>query len=155
MLRITIVAIGKIHEPWKSLADEYAKRLSLFAKVDIREVADVRFRSPEDKERVISEEGIAMKDRTPKDSTQFALTEHGKEFDTPAFAKLLSEYESRGEALTFFIGGPLGISDKLVKDATKTFALSKLTFTHEMARVILLEQIYRAMTIVNKKPYHY
>ncbi len=155
MLKLTLIAVGKLHEPWKDLAAEYAKRLKPFAKVEIKEVAETRFSSVHDRGRVLEEEGNRLSSALPHSATVVALTEHGKEEDTPSFADFLRRHEERGQEIVFVIGGPLGIDGTLVKKAERTLALSKLTFTHEMARVLLLEQLYRAATILAKKTYHY
>ena len=155
MLRVTIIAVGKLHEPWKSLATQYSKQLKPFAKIESIEVKDVRFTSAHDRDRVLAKETENILAAVSEHSHLIALSEHGKEYSTPAFAAMLKKIESEGAHLTFAIGGPLGIGQTVLKKSKAVLSLSPMTFTHEMARVILLEQLYRGLTIINNKTYHY
>ena len=155
MLRISLIAIGSPQDPWKTLATEYTKRLAPFAKLAVKEQAGIPFRPNSDKTRVIEEEGNALLRGLPHGAYIVALTEHGKEMDSLQFADFLRTHDDSGQELVFLIGGPLGISPEVVTHADRTLALSKLTFTHECARVLLLEQLYRAATIIKGKTYHY
>ncbi len=155
MPHITIRAVGKLHEPWKGLAANYAKRLSPFAKLTVKEVSETRFHSVADRERVLAEEGRRLLSDLPHGAHIVALSEHGKTLDTPAFAEFLKRHDETGQEIVFLLGGPLGISERLRSTADRLLSLSPMTFTHEMARVILLEQLYRAATILKGKTYHY
>jgi 23S rRNA (pseudouridine1915-N3)-methyltransferase len=155
MLRISLIAIGTLQNPWKTLAAEYIKRVSPFAKLTVKEQAAIPFRTTSDKTRILTNEGNALLRGLPHGAHIVALTEHGKEMNSMQFANFLQTHDDSGQEIVFLIGGPLGISPDVVAHADRTLALSKLTFTHECARVLLLEQIYRAATIIKGKTYHY
>jgi 23S rRNA (pseudouridine1915-N3)-methyltransferase len=155
MYRATIRAIGALGPPWKEAADAYATRLRPFVKLTVTELPAARFRSAADRDRVLAEEGARLTKNLPRGARVVALTEHGKEMDTARFAEFLESHERTGQELVFLIGGPLGISDDLIAHGAWPMALSTMTFTHEIARVLLLEQLYRAATILNGKTYHY
>ncbi len=155
MLRISLITIGTLQNPWKTLALEYTKRLTPFAKLAIKEHTAIPFRSPSDKTRIIGEEGKSLLRGLPHGAHVVALSEHGKEMDSVQFANFLGTHDDSGQEVVFLIGGPLGISQDATAHADRTLALSKMTFTHECSRVLLLEQLYRAATIIKGKTYHY
>lgn len=155
MLNANIIAIGRLHEPWKTLAAEYEKRLKPYARVRVFEVRETKFSSAGERTRVLAKEAEEILSSIPEGSVCFALVETGDEMDSRGFASFLSKYEDAGRPLTFVIGGALGLDKKVIEKVFKTVSLSRLTFTHETARVILLEQIYRAATILKGKTYHY
>lgn len=156
MLKLTILAVGKIKERYfRDALDEYLKRLGPYAKINLNEVAPESFRDNGEKEKSKkSESERIMKylDKYPT-SQVILLSERGKEYDSLKFSKLLKKNEN--EHLIFVIGGALGYSEELLNFCEKKLALSQMTFPHEMARIVLLEQIYRAMTIAIGKNYHY
>ncbi len=157
MLKITILAVGKIKEKnYAELMAEYLKRLSVDAVVEMVEMKSEPFRSQSDYEKVKKAEGRRIIDFLEKRpaSKIFILDERGKEFTSEEFAGLL-EREQQAE-IVFVIGGSLGLSDEILNyPKAQKMALSKMTFLHEMIRVILLEQIYRAVAIMKNKRYHY
>lgn len=155
MLKLAVIAVGRLHEPWKGLAADYAKRLAPFARLTVREISETRFRSVADRDRVLADEGHRLLSGLPHGAAVVALSEHGKTMDTAAFARFLGTHDERGQELVFLVGGPLGIAQDVLEKADRTLSLSPLTFTHETARVLLLEQCYRAATILRGKTYHY
>ena len=146
-MKITIVAIGKLKE--KFLVEgvaEYLKRLRLFSKIEIREIPECR---------TIDEEGKKILEQMPKDSFVFVLDVAGTAITSENFAKKISDLNLRGVSnITFVIGGAFGLSEEVKKIADFKMSLSEMTFTHQMARLILLEQIYRAFKINRGEPYH-
>lgn len=159
MFNITLICVGTLKESyWREAYSEYAKRLKLYAKIELIELPEVPFNSVNEKEAVQKKEGELILKKIPSDSTVFVLSEEGKGLSSVEFAQLLSKHSS-GEAgsthSTFVIGGALGLSDAVKKRATKLISFSALTFTHQMIRVILMEQLYRAGTIIAGKQYHY
>ena len=146
-MKITIVAIGKLKE--KFLVEgvaEYLKRLRLFSKIEIREIPECR---------TIDEEGKKILAQMPKDSFVFVLDVAGTAITSENFAKKISDLNLRGVSnITFVIGGAFGLSDEVKKISDFKMSLSEMTFTHQMARLILLEQIYRAFKINRGEPYH-
>lgn len=149
MLDIVIVAVGKIKEaPWLSASKEYLKRLKPYARVKILELQDVA-RSPREKNKETLRIVEALNQF--KGSRVFVLDEQGKEMNTMEFSGVLN-IEGK---IVFVIGGPFGIDRELFAPNVGRLALSRLTFTHEMSRVLLLEQIYRGIAIIKNKNYHY
>ncbi|MBD3311391.1 MAG: hypothetical protein GF349_02755 [Candidatus Magasanikbacteria bacterium] len=155
MLKIHIVLIGKLKENyWIQAEKEYLKRLSPYAKVTITSVPERSFGKGDDKERVKKIEGEKLK-KYLGGGIVVAMDESGKQMDSIEFAKFLGDNSTKGEEIKFVIGGPLGLDKSIIEKVDYVVSLSKLTFTHQIARIILIEQIYRAATIINNKKYHY
>lgn len=153
MLNITILAIGKIkNKSFSELISEYLKRLNPYAKINLEELKAEAF-TPSNKSKAMETEGECLLSFLKKypDSKIVILDEGGKNFSSPEFAGFLNDEKSH---FIFVIGGSLGLI-KAVKAKGQLLSLSKMTFPHEMARAILLEQIYRAVTIIKGKEYHY
>lgn len=158
MVKIKIITVSKLKSgPWKELADEYLKRLKPYAKVEVVEVAETKFRSKADRDKVQQAEADKIEKAIPKDAFRICLDERGQEITSQSFAARLDEWSHSGQLeLCFVIGGPLGLHPRLCSTETDvTLALSKMTLPHDEARVVLLEQIYRAITILKNKTYHY
>lgn len=156
MLDITIVAIGAIKDKnLSNLAEEYQKRLKPYARLEVVELAPYSFSSGT-KEKAREAEGAAIETYLAKRSASnrpaktFLLAERGRSFGSPDLAQWLS----KEEAVILVIGGALGFSGSLYESYPQ-ISLSPLTFPHELARVVLFEQLYRAATIINNKDYHY
>jgi 23S rRNA (pseudouridine1915-N3)-methyltransferase len=157
-MKITILAVG--HQKSKALEtlqEEYIKRLSAFAKVSVVEVKDEPDRHserPKEKERIVDAEAErALKKINPKDFVVL-LDLHGKQWDSVAFSKALAAWQMHTSHLVFVIAGSLGPGEALVKRADERWQLSKLTFTHLMTRILVLEQIYRGFMIQAGRKYH-
>lgn len=158
-MKIKIISIGKIKE--KYLNDgikEYVKRLSIFSKVELIEVADERIpeNASEAQEQIIKEkEGKKVLEKIKKDDYVILLDLHGKELDSIALSNHLQQCMVNGVGqIVFVIGGSLGLSNELVQRSNFRLCFSKLTFTHQMIKLLLLEQVYRAFKIMNNQTYH-
>ena len=153
MIHIDLICLGKLKETfWREAEAEYLKRLSAFAKIEIHELREESFGEKDSPEIVKKKEAEKILSVLKKqDGLIIVLDEHGKQFSSTAFA---GQIKPAGK-LTFIIGGPLGLDESVLKIANLKLSLSPLTFTHQMARVILWEQIYRAMMINNGRRYHY
>lgn len=159
MLHIHLIALGKLKESyWREAEAEYLKRLTPFVKITIHELKEESF-TDKDRPEIIKEreakkiEGELAK---IKDSHIIALDEHGKQFTSLQFTEQLNNRAvEQYNTIAFILGGPLGLHDSVRKRANLTLSLSPLTFTHQMARLFLLEQIYRAMMIRSNRSYHY
>jgi 23S rRNA (pseudouridine1915-N3)-methyltransferase len=151
---VSVVAVGKIRKThWQTAQDEYAKRISRYTDFVLVEVKDSVGRGFPDsvaKQR----EGELLLKAVADASRKIALTEAGRKMDSQRFAQYLRRQVELYGRITFFIGGPLGFSDDVLAACDEQISLSPMTFPHEMARVILLEQIYRACTILNNERYH-
>lgn len=156
MFRITIVAVGSLKESyWRDATQEYMKRLKPYAKLTIKELKEEAFKDENDKKRVLAAEGKKILAALPQDATCILLDIDARQMSSEDFAKTVREIGEQGTHLCFIIGGPLGVSDEIRKKARLSISLSRLTFTHQIARVLLFEQLYRALTIIYGKAYHY
>ena len=146
MLDITILAVGALKASyWQAAAQEYLKRLKPYARIKLLEVAAAPFtESTRDKSRQIEGERLAHHLAKRSEAAVFLLEEAGEKLDTLNLARRL---EQNQRPLIFVIGGALGLDPELASQYPR-LSLSPLTFTHEMARVLLLEQLYRAATII-------
>lgn len=155
MMNITIVAFGKIkNENSRVLAEEYLKRLKPYARIKIEELKSESFsnsKSGQETAKKIEGERLQNCLKNYSESKIFLLAEKGKELDSQSFSQ---SFGSSTQSTVFVIGGALGFSSDIFNSYNK-LSLSKLTFPHELARVLLLEQLYRASTISNLKTYHY
>jgi 23S rRNA (pseudouridine1915-N3)-methyltransferase len=157
-MKIRIIAVGKLKEPFYCKAqEEYFKRLKIYVKPEIVEIEDLACAekaSPAQEELVIKQEGAAIKAQfSPKDYL-ITLDRQGKEMTSLQLAEFINQRSFFGEPLVFVIGGSLGLDKELLKMAKLNLSFSKLTFPHQLFRIMLLEQIYRAVKINKGEPYH-
>lgn len=157
-MKISIICVGKIKEKFFALAiDEYLKRLSKYAKVNIIEITDEKAPenlSPMEEEIVKNKEGEKIL-KNIKDEFVIALCIDGNSFDSVQFANFIQKNMNNGIShISFIIGGSLGLSKNVIKRANFKISFSKMTFPHQLMRIILLEQIYRAQKILKNEPYH-
>ncbi len=157
-MRIRILCVGKLKEGYYQRAcDDYRKRLQRFAAIEIVEVADEH--APEslsaaERQQVKRREGERLSKHL-KDGLTVALCLEGKQEDSRAFAAKMAGYEQRGlSCVQLLIGGSLGLDHLLIEQADERLSLSAFTFPHNLARLVLLEQLYRAMKINRNEPYH-
>jgi len=158
-MKITVIAVGKLKEKYlKEAISEYSKRLSRFCSLNIVEVPDEQ--APESLSaaqelQVKRKEAERILKNVKEGSLLVALDIKGEKLDSEGFAaKLQAFFVSGGSHITFVIGGSLGLDEELLKTADFRFSLSDLTFPHQLARLILLEQLFRAFKIINGEPYH-
>ena len=159
MRAITVLCVGKLKERyWREAVAEYEKRLSAFCRLSIVEVEEERLPdnpSPADIQRTIEAEGARLLQRVPGGAAIFALCIEGKEIDSPALAATLDRLAVDGTSHTvFIIGGSWGLSDAVKRAARMRLSMSPMTFPHQLARVMLLEQLYRAGQISSGGKYH-
>ncbi len=156
---IRIIAVGKIREKaLQQCVEEYLKRLLPYGKTQVIEVQDEAapaFNSPSENEKVKEKEGAKVLAKIRPQDYVIVLDLHGTMLDSVALAKKMETvYSYHGSDLTFVIGGSLGLSPALISRADFRWKLSDLTFTHQMTRLLVVEQIYRAYKIMNHEPYH-
>lgn len=156
---IRILCVGKIKETYFSRAcAEYEKRLSRYTPMEIIEVADEK--APESlsgalRGEVKRAEGARLLKKLNDSDFVIALTPGGRELSSEELAGEISELQTAGKSrIAFLIGGSLGLSDEALSRADMRLSFSKMTFPHQLFRVMLLEQIYRAFRIINNEPYH-
>ncbi|PZR06602.1 MAG: 23S rRNA (pseudouridine(1915)-N(3))-methyltransferase RlmH [Archangium gephyra] len=150
-MKLTFLSIGKDRSGLFSPGvDEYAKRLTHTHKVQLVELPESRASGVKAKE----EEGAALlKKLGPRDAL-VALDEHGKSLSSVDFAKWLGRQQDSGRDVAFVIGGDEGLSEEVRAKAALTLSLSAMTLPHRLARLVLLEQVYRAFSILRGEPYH-
>lgn len=158
MLHINIVCVGKIKESFfRDAIAEYSKRLSRFCTLNIVELQDEKIpdKASEKIEFSIKEkEGLNILNHIKKDSYVIGLDLKGKEFDSITFSKEIENISITNSSLTFIIGGSLGLSSEVLSTCNKLVCFSKMTFPHQLIRIFLLEQLYRAFKISNNETYH-
>lgn len=155
MFKIKIICLGKFKEKaFIELEKEYLKRLSPFAKVKVVELPEVSYRSNDDIERIKAKEAESIAKQITNDGIVILLEENGALRDSKDFAKFMDRVGSLGQELIFVIGSGVGLHNSLRGRSNYQISLSPLTFTHNFARVLLEEQIYRACTILAGKEYH-
>ncbi len=155
-MNIKIIALGKIKERYiKDGIDEFLKRLIPYSSVEIIELQPVEIRDDNLINRALDEEADKIISQIKPDSFVITLEINGKMFSSVEFAKIISEQINSGTGeLIFVIGSSCGLSEKVSKRANLKLSMSKMTFLHEFARLILIEQIYRAFKIIKNEKYH-
>ncbi|MCE5043614.1 23S rRNA (pseudouridine(1915)-N(3))-methyltransferase RlmH [Staphylococcus chromogenes] len=158
-MKITIIAVGKLKEKyWKQAIAEYEKRLSAYTKIDIIEVPDEKApetMSDKEIELVKEKEGQRILAKVKPQSTVITLEIHGKMLSSESLAKELDQRMTQGASdFTFIIGGSNGLHQDVMKRSNFALSFSKMTFPHQMMRVVLLEQVYRAFKINRGEAYH-
>lgn len=158
MLNINIVCIGKIKEHYlKSAIEEYSKRLSKYCKLNILELPDEKIPDKLNNSlafEIKSKESNNILNHLKKDSYLIALDLTGTEYSSEDFSKDIEKISMGNSSITFIIGGSLGMTDNLLNICNKKICFSKMTFPHQLIRLFLLEQIFRAFKISNGETYH-
>ena len=154
-MRLELLFLGKTKETYLAAGiDDYAKRLSHYLKFEIKTVKEGRIRKGEPERFIIEKESANLLQSVQGDYL-VCLDRTGKQIDSIALAKQLERWEMYGpQKISFVIGGPLGLSATILKKADLVLSLSPMTFTHDMTRLLLLEQLYRACTIKAGEKYH-
>ena len=148
---IKIICIGKIKEKYlKDALLEYQKRISKYTKIEIIELNDSSY----DIKKTLKTEYLSIKKVYNKNDYNILLDIHGEELDSLSFAKKIEHILIEKSDITFIIGGSFGVLDDLKKEVDLQISFSKMTFPHQLFRVLLLEQIYRAYKINNNEEYH-
>ena len=159
MQKVTILCVGKLKEKfYTEAAAEYVKRLGRFCKIEILELPEDRLPedpSPAQIEAALSREGEAIKAKLPPSAAIIAMCVEGKSMSSEALAKLMAQGANQGQShLVFLIGGSFGLHPSVKALASVRLSMSPMTFPHHLARVMLLEQIYRGYQINAGSKYH-
>ena len=158
MIKVTFITLGKLKEKYlRDAVDEYKKRLSRYCSLDIIELEPVKLpEKPSDNEinQALEKESLEINKRIPKDSAVFSLCIEGKELSSEEFADRIQDLSNMGKSLAFIIGSSYGLSPKVKMESDLRLSVSKMTFPHQLFRVMLLEQIYRAFKINEGSAYH-
>lgn len=159
IMKITLLTVGKMKEKYFTEGiKEYTKRLSRYCKLEIIQVADektVENASPHQEDLIRQKEGKRLEKYLKDTAYVIALAIQGKQYSSEDFSKKIHNLGLKGEShIIFIIGGSIGLDESILKRADEQISFSKMTFPHQMMRMILLEQIYRAYRIINHEPYH-
>lgn len=159
MIHINIICIGKIKESFfKDAIIEYSKRLSKYCSLSIKELSDEKIpNNPSENELLMVKykEGKSIISNAKKDSYIISLDPNGKELSSEDFSKKIENISlNYNSSITFIIGGSLGLSQEVLNISNEKLSFSKMTYPHQLFRIILLEQIYRAFKISNNETYH-
>ena len=159
MLSVTLVCVGKMKEPYYIAAfDEYRKRLAVYCKLSVCELPEQRLPdSPSLREisAALEKEGAEIEKHIPPQAAVIALCVEGKQVSSIAFSQMLERRALDGQSrLCFLVGGSFGLSEAVKRRADVSLSLSEMTFPHHLARVMLIEQLYRAFTIQAGTRYH-
>ncbi len=155
-MKMKIICLGKTKQ--KFIEDgikEYQKRISKYIKLDWQLLPDVKLTSSNTIEIVKNREAEILAKKLPMSSFIIVLDGTGEEFSSVKIAKFLENKLNTEKDIIFIIGGVYGLSNRILKKANIVLSFSKFTFTHQMIRLLLLEQLYRSFTIIKNKKYHY
>lgn len=159
MLRVFVLCVGTLKEKyWREAAAEYCKRLSSFCKIEVIEVEEARVPeqpSPAQILMALDTEGKRLLSKLPPQAKAIALCIEGKEQSSVDFAKMLAKAQVEGvSSVALLIGGSWGLSEEVKARSTQKLSISPMTFPHQLARILLLEQLYRALSINAGGKYH-
>ena len=155
-MKITLLLTGKTTDTrLASLIDDYRQRLTHYVPFDLVVVPDIKNAKSLSAEQLKTAEGEALLARLTPAMDVILLDEHGKEWRSIEYAEWLQKKMGSGRDLTLVIGGAYGFSKELYARANGQLSLSQMTFSHQMIRLMAIEQIYRAMTILRGEPYHH
>lgn len=159
MMHVTLLTVGKLKEPHlRGGCEEYQKRLSAFCRLTVCELPECKLPdapSPAEIQEALRREGEALLARIPAKAAVVALCIEGKELSSQSFSELLEDFAVSGKSqVAFLIGGSWGLCEQVKGAAAFQLSLSRMTFPHQLARMLLLEQIYRGFSIANNGKYH-
>ena len=156
-MKITLLTVGRTDVRWvKEGLDIYTSRLSHYVPFQIQEIPELKNVSSFSKEQIKTKEGELILKSLKSSDEVILLDEHGREYSSMEFARIMEERISRGSRdIVFVIGGAYGFSAEVYGRADGKISLSKMTFSHQMVRTIFAEQLYRAFTIIRGEPYHH
>ena len=154
-MRLTVISVGKNAEGFvRDACEEYAGRIRRYADLRLTVVPEERVSSSGKRAYILRQEGRRIRDKIPPPAVCVALDERGRKYTSPELARQFVEWTAGRRELVFIIGGAYGLDEEVKQGADFLLSLSCMTLTHGMARMILLEQIYRAFTLIHKEPYH-
>lgn len=154
-MKINLIAVGKKMPSWVNAGyEEYAKRLSHHCRLQLIEIPLVTRSKNTDVSQLLEQESQKILHAIPNKSYSIALDVNGQAWDTAKLAKLLQQWQMQHHEINFLIGGPDGLSASCKQQAQQSWSLSDLTFPHPLVRIILVEQLYRAFSILSHHPYH-
>ncbi len=156
-MKITFLLVGKTSESYLIAGmTEYAKRMTRYIPFEIKEMPAVKQAASLNKTDLIKREGELILDTLKPSDVLILLDDKGKEYTSQSFSLMITDYMNKStRSLVFAVGGAYGFSAEVYKKAESKLSLSRLTFSHQLVRLIFMEQIYRAFTIIKGEPYHH
>lgn len=158
MANVTIITVGTLKESYlREAVSEYKKRLSQYAKVDEVELKEERIKNEDNRaeiESALSKEADKILSAIPKDALKIALCVEGKQYTSEELSRLIGEGCETGGKIAFVIGSSYGLSERVKRECDVRLSFSKLTFPHQLMKVVLFEAVYRSFTILYGKRYH-
>jgi len=156
-MKVLLLTVGKTDDLFfAQIIEEYKKRVNYYISFEMNVVPDLRNRKKLTEKEQKTEEGNMILKTLQSSDYVVLLDDKGKQYSSVEFARFMEKKtHSVSKRLVFVIGGPYGFSSEIYDRANEKLSLSKLTFTHQMVRVVFAEQLYRAMTILNNEPYHH
>ena len=156
-MQITLLAIGKTdNKQLQQLIDEYKKRLGFYIKFNLEIIPDIKNSKNLSEAQQKQKEGDLILNKVNTSDVLILLDEKGKQLDSIGFSNYLQKHMNSGiKQLIFVIGGPYGFSEEVYQKAQGKLSLSKMTFSHQMVRLFIIEQLYRGFTILKNEPYHH
>lgn len=156
-MKLNVLCVGRMTIPFLNEGcAEFIGRLKRYLPLAINEIKEHKTGRKQDIQRIVDTEGEALLQKIPAGAFVIALDQRGKHLSSAQLAGLMNDHMVRSTPeWTFLVGGPYGLSDAIRKRADLTLSLSAMTLTHQMARLLLLEQLYRCCTIIRNEPYHH
>ena len=155
MPKIKIIVVDRTRSPFLKEGESfYLNRLKRYAQTEWLEIKPAHIKKGRPADGILEREGALISKRLDPRDHIFALDRSGKGYRSEGLAGRIEELSHTGKSLCFIVGGPLGLSKEILGRAHEVFSLSRLTLTHEMSRLILLEQLYRSFTIIHGEKYH-
>ena len=156
-MTIKLIAIGKTdNKQLQALIDEYKKRLGFYIKFNLEIIPDIKKAKNLSEAQQKQKEGELILNKLSATDVLILLDENGKQHDSVSFSNYLQKHMNSGiKQLVFVIGGPYGFSEDVYSKAKGKISLSKMTFSHQMVRLFIIEQLYRGFTILKNEPYHH
>ncbi len=154
-MKIHLISIGKGMTPWVQQGfEEYAKRMPKDFQITLQEVTAIKRNGNAALDTIKEQESLKLLGKLPARALAIALDPRGKKLNTPALAKQLDTFYQMHQDIAILIGGPEGLSEACLKKMKQLWSLSDFTFPHALVRIIIAEQLYRAMTLIKGLPYH-
>jgi len=156
-MKITVILVGKTNEEYlRTGIQKYIDRIKFYSQVVLVEIPELKTSNKISQDEIKKKEGELIKAKIPSQSLVYLLDENGKEFTSRQFASVIQNNMNNSvKDLCFIIGGAYGFSPEIYAIAPSKISFSKMTFSHQMIRLFLVEQIYRAFSIINNLPYHH
>lgn len=155
-MKTELILVGKTNDKhFQAGIDDYTSRIGHYMPFSITVIPELKNTKALTEQQQKEREGSLILQKVSQADKLVLLDEHGKEYRSVEFASWLERHQQQGRKLVFVIGGPYGFSDEVYRRADEMVSLSKMTFSHQMVRLVFTEQIYRACTIIRGEPYHH